>query len=98
VGGALGVAILVVILGAPTTAAAALRNFQHLWWYVAAMSALAGLVSTFLSPQKHTRAEVASDELVVQEATGLEEMLDSEIAVEARAFFDHQRAEPTEQH
>jgi hypothetical protein len=49
------VAILVVILGAPTTAAAALRNFQHLWWYVAAMSALAGLVSTFLSPQKRTR-------------------------------------------
>jgi hypothetical protein len=42
--------------------------------------------------------EVASDELVIQEAAGLEEMLDGEIAVEACAFFDHRRAEPTEQH
>jgi len=98
VGGALGVVILVVILGTPTTAAAALRNFQHLWWYVAAMAALAGLVSTFLSPQKRTRAQAASDELVVQEAAGLEEMLDGEIAVEALGPFDHHRAEPTEQH
>jgi hypothetical protein len=42
--------------------------------------------------------EVASDELVVQEAAGLEEILDGEIAVDARGPFDHQRAEPTEQH
>jgi EmrB/QacA subfamily drug resistance transporter len=48
VGGALGVAILVVLLGTPTNVASALHNFQHLWWFIAAMAGLAGAISTLL--------------------------------------------------
>ena len=48
IGGALGVAILVVVLGTPSSATAALHNFQHLWWYVASMAALAGAISILL--------------------------------------------------
>lgn len=48
VGGAVGVAVLVAILGAPRGAAAALTGFRHLWLYVAAMTAVTGLVAGFL--------------------------------------------------
>ena len=50
IGGALGVALLVVILGDPHTSAVALANFHHLWWYAAALAALAGGVSGLLRP------------------------------------------------
>ncbi len=43
VGGAFGVALLVVILGTPHSPAAALDNFRHLWWYAATMAVLSGL-------------------------------------------------------
>jgi EmrB/QacA subfamily drug resistance transporter len=48
VGGAIGVALLVVILGTPRTPAAALVNFRHLWAFAAAMAVLSGLVTTLL--------------------------------------------------
>lgn len=51
VGGAIGIAILVVILGAPTNEAAALDEFHHLWWYSALMAACAGLVCALLRPK-----------------------------------------------
>jgi len=50
VGGALGIAVLVVILGTPTSADAALTNFHHLWWFVAVMATSSGLVCTLLGP------------------------------------------------
>jgi len=50
VGGAFGVALLVVILGVPTSAVAASASFHHLWWYCAGMAALAGALCTLLSP------------------------------------------------
>ena len=50
VGGAFGVALLVVILGVPTGAAAALAGFHRLWWYCAGMAALAGGLCTLLAP------------------------------------------------
>ena len=50
VGGAFGVALLVVILGAPAGAVAALASFHHLWWYCAGTAALAGLLCTLLAP------------------------------------------------
>jgi EmrB/QacA subfamily drug resistance transporter len=50
VGGALGVALLVVILGAPKSALQALTDFHHLWVYAAAMAVLSGLASSLLSP------------------------------------------------
>ena len=50
VGGAFGVALLVVILGAPAGAEAALASFHHLWFYCAGTAALAGLLCTLLAP------------------------------------------------
>ena len=52
VGGAFGVALLVVILGTPHTATAALDNFRHLWWYAASMALLSGLACTLLRPAR----------------------------------------------
>ena len=56
VGGAFGVALLVVILGVPTGASAALANFHQLWWYCAGMAALAGVLCTLLAPQHPAEA------------------------------------------
>jgi EmrB/QacA subfamily drug resistance transporter len=81
VGGALGVAILVVILGTPATAEQALRNFHHLWTYIAIMAASAGVVAAFLGKPKPPVMPSQSSDLIVEEAAGLEEMLDGEIAV-----------------
>jgi len=50
VGGAVGVALLVVILGTPRTAVAALGNFRHLWWYAASMAVASGLSCSLLRP------------------------------------------------
>jgi len=48
IGGAIGVAILVVILGVAHSPGAALEHFHHLWLYIATMATAAGLVSTQL--------------------------------------------------
>jgi len=90
IGGALGVAILVVILGTPTSASQALRNFHHLWWYVAAMAALAGLVAALLNPHPRTRRTTSKEGTIVEGAIGLEEMLDGEIAVTSLQPLDQQ--------
>ncbi|MGA2835687.1 MAG: MFS transporter [Acidimicrobiales bacterium] len=50
VGGALGIAVLVAILGTPSGAADAVAHFHHLWWFVAAMAVSSGLVSTLFGP------------------------------------------------
>ncbi len=49
VGGALGVALLVVLLGAPHSRLAALSNFDHVWLFCAAMAVASGVASTFLA-------------------------------------------------
>jgi len=49
VGGAIGIAILVVILGTPHSAVEALSNFRHLWFFSASMAAAAGLTCCFLA-------------------------------------------------
>ena len=54
VGGALGVAALVAILGSPTSQVQALTSFQHLWWFAAAMSVASGLVCLLLRPVRRT--------------------------------------------
>jgi len=61
VGGAFGVALLVVILGAPTGAVAALDSFHHLWWYAAGTAALAGLLCTLLAPGRRGGVVIAAD-------------------------------------
>jgi EmrB/QacA subfamily drug resistance transporter len=81
VGGALGVAILVVILGTPSTAVQALRNFHHLWTYIAIMAATAGVVAAFLGKPRPPVMPSENTDLVVEEAAGLEAMLDGEIVV-----------------
>jgi len=78
VGGALGVAILVVILGTPTSAVSALRNFQHLWWYVATMTALAGVVTTLLGSRR--RDDVALPAHAIDEAHSRGATLDGDVA------------------
>jgi EmrB/QacA subfamily drug resistance transporter len=55
VGGAVGVALLVVILGAPHSVVGALSNFHHMWWFVAAMATASGLVCCLLRPHVAVR-------------------------------------------
>ncbi len=83
IGGALGVAILVVILGTPSSAAAALVNFRHLWIFAASMAALAGVISTLFGRHVARTAPAAPD---VAEAKSVEEMLDGEIAMNSSAL------------
>ena len=49
IGGAFGVALLVVILGTPHGLPDALTHFQHLWWYAAGMAALSGATCALIS-------------------------------------------------
>jgi MFS family permease len=51
VGGSIGIALLVVILGAPTTRDEALRHFQHLWLYGAGMAVVSGAIGSLIGPQ-----------------------------------------------
>jgi EmrB/QacA subfamily drug resistance transporter len=60
IGGAFGVAILVVILGTPDSGAAALTGFRHLWVYAAFMALASGLLCTLLK----TRAALAKDKII----------------------------------
>jgi EmrB/QacA subfamily drug resistance transporter len=48
VGGSIGIALLVVILGVPATRDEALRNFQQLWFYAAGMATLSGAIASLL--------------------------------------------------
>jgi EmrB/QacA subfamily drug resistance transporter len=66
VGGAFGVALLVVILGAPQTPMAALDNFRHLWWYAASMAALSGLACGLLRPLNATAYRAAPESATAQ--------------------------------
>ena len=59
VGGAFGVALLVVILGSPHTPVAALGDFRHLWWFAASMAAASGLACSLLRPSTSTATATA---------------------------------------
>jgi hypothetical protein len=50
IGGAFGVAVLVVILGDPTSPGSALTGFHYLWWYGVATALAAGTVCLFVGP------------------------------------------------
>jgi EmrB/QacA subfamily drug resistance transporter len=71
VGGAVGVAILVVILGAPHSVTAALSSFHHLWWFVAAMTASSGLVCCLLRPALADRGAAVPMDVVAAEPTAM---------------------------
>jgi EmrB/QacA subfamily drug resistance transporter len=51
VGGAIGVAILVAIVGEPDGQISALAGFQHMWLYAAGMATLSGLIAVGLKPR-----------------------------------------------
>ena len=76
VGGAIGVAILVVLLGTPATPLEALRNFHHLWLFVAAMTLLAGVLCTQLRRSPRSSAPPSDDST---KRVAIEEVLDGEI-------------------
>jgi hypothetical protein len=69
IGGALGVAILVVLLGTPTSLDAALENFRHLWIFAASTAAIAGVICAFLG---RPGSGAAPRELDVNKAVGME--------------------------
>lgn len=58
VGGALGIAILVVILGSPRSPTAALGSFRHLWTFCASMAVLSGLAGGLLRRERVPAASV----------------------------------------
>lgn len=67
IGGAIGVAVLVVILGTPRSAAAAMAGFHHLWLFVASMAVATAAVSSFLRPASRVAARgVERDEALVR--------------------------------
>src|ERR1700722_19592073 len=80
IGGALGIAILVVVLGTPTSASAALHNFRHLWIFIASSAVIAGLICSLLQGR---RSSSMRSSLASEEARGLEEVLDGEIVLDA---------------
>ncbi len=53
VGTALGVSLFVAVVGAPVGYAAAHAGFQHAWWAMAAVGALAALTAPAMSPRRH---------------------------------------------
>jgi MFS family permease len=57
IGGAFGVALLVVILGTPHSLGDALTNFHHLWWYAAGTAALSGIACTVISQRPRMQVE-----------------------------------------
>jgi MFS family permease len=59
VGGAIGVAILVAIVGEPAPQGSALQGFQNMWLYAACMAALSGLIATRLERPVASIASVA---------------------------------------
>jgi MFS family permease len=67
VGGAIGVAILVAILGESEAGGSALARFQHIWLFAAGMAALSGLIASRLGPRTAAKPELqaASAELEV---------------------------------
>jgi hypothetical protein len=60
VGGAFGIALLVVILGTPHGLGDALNHFHDLWWYAATTAAMSGLACTLIRPVARPTSLVAT--------------------------------------
>jgi MFS family permease len=52
IGMAVGVSVLVAVVGTPTTYVAVHADYQHLWWVLAAVAALAGASAARISPRR----------------------------------------------
>ena len=60
IGGAIGVAILVVILGTPKNIEVAIGNFRSLWLYAASTSVLSGVSALWLTSHDHHKVRRSS--------------------------------------
>ena len=68
VGGAIGIAVLVMLLGTPTSVADSVTRFHHLWTYAAVAAALSGVVGAFIPRPRPASLGLVEDippELVV---------------------------------
>jgi hypothetical protein len=52
IGTAIGVSVLVAVLGTPTSYGAAHTAFQHGWWALALISAVGGVSAVAMTPQR----------------------------------------------
>jgi MFS family permease len=68
IGGAFGIALLVVILGTPHSPAEALAHFHNLWWYAAAATALSGCACALISHRPRVVVEATPVAEAVTEA------------------------------
>jgi hypothetical protein len=65
IGGAIGIAVLVVILGTPHGPADAVARFDHLWIYGAGAALLSGLIGLTI-PRPSTQSREVIDELSLE--------------------------------
>ena len=65
IGGAIGIAVLVMILGTRPGAADAVTRFHHLWAYGAGTALLSGLIGLMI-PRPSTQARDGIDELSLE--------------------------------
>ncbi|MDE3138639.1 MAG: DHA2 family efflux MFS transporter permease subunit [Acidobacteriota bacterium] len=81
VGGAIGVAVMVVVLGNPSSAQSALTDFHHLWWYVAGTAIAAGAAASTL--RRGTAMDHASGQMSLAEVEGrtMAAVLDGELVL-----------------
>jgi EmrB/QacA subfamily drug resistance transporter len=67
IGGAIGIAVLVMVLGTPRDAVDAVARFHHLWLYGAGTALLSGLIGSMIPrPGPSRQARDAIDELSVE--------------------------------
>ena len=78
VGGSLGVALLVVILGSAKSREVALTNFHHLWIYAASMAILSGLTTLMLGSSR-TAPKGSSENDARESGRAIEEVLGGNI-------------------
>ena len=74
IGGALGIAVLVALIGSQRQLADPLDGFDQLWAFAAATAVVSGIIGSFIprpTPHQPTRSSTSRDELLAVEADGL---------------------------
>jgi EmrB/QacA subfamily drug resistance transporter len=80
IGGALGIAMLVALIGSQRRLADPLDGFQQLWAFAATTAVVSGVIGSFIprpTPHQPTDLDQLTDELLVVEADGLPLAVDS---------------------
>jgi MFS family permease len=74
IGGALGIAVLVALIGSQRQLADPVDGFHQLWAFAATTAVVAGAIGSFIprpAPHDATAVDQLADELLVAEADGL---------------------------